>query len=531
MPASTPTYLNGGDWTIIIVYLLGIIGLGVWFGRDQKNTRDYFLGSKDIPWWGIGLSIVAAETSALTIIGVPAMAYAKGGNLAFLQLIIGYVIARVILAVVMVPHYLKGEIYSPYQLFSDAFGHSARQTAGGFFLLSETLAAGVRVYVACIPIKLMLGDKVLGSFTGGDPILGAILLFVILSLVYTYIGGVKAVIWTDAVQFGLFLIGGLFTVFYIPTQFPGGFHEAFKMAGDAGKLHWFNGDVTWKSVWQDPINIWMGVIGGTFMVMSTHGAEQLIVQRVLACKTVRDGRRALALSAVLIFPLFLIFLLVGVMLWVYYQKFPIAIPIPEIRPGSGIKANDFIYPIFMLSGVPHLLKGFLIVAILSAAMSSVSSALTSLASVSTMDFVKKMLPQKSDAFFLAFSKGSTIFWAAILILVAYLSREVASVLDIAFKLRGLTSGALLGGLFLAVFWKKQRALPVVTGMITSLITMTYLSPLVQNLSWNGQKVLPDSWQFPITVSFTWYTMIGCIITVSVSFLVRALLPKGSRTVK
>jgi len=144
-------HLSVADWTIIVAYLLGIIALGVWFGKDQRNTRDYFLGSKNIPWWGIGLSIVAAETSALTIIGVPAMAY--GGNLLFIQMIIGYVIARIILAIVMVPHYLKGEIYSPYQLFANTFGPSARQTAGGLFLISETLAAGVRVYVACIEAR------------------------------------------------------------------------------------------------------------------------------------------------------------------------------------------------------------------------------------------------------------------------------------------------------------------------------------------------------------------------------------------
>src|SRR4051812_21904114 len=169
------TYFSPADWTVIILYLLGIIGLGVWFGKDQHNTRDYFLGSKDIPWWGIGLSIVAAETSALTIIGVPAMAYADKGNLSFIQIIIGYVIARIILAVVMVPHYLKGEIYSPYQLLQTAFGIPARRTSGAIFLLSETLAAGVRVYVACIPIRLMLGDQILG-FGTGDPVLGAILL-------------------------------------------------------------------------------------------------------------------------------------------------------------------------------------------------------------------------------------------------------------------------------------------------------------------------------------------------------------------
>jgi solute:Na+ symporter, SSS family len=521
MENASTGFLNAADWGIIVVYMGGIIALGSWFGRDQHNTRDYFLGSKDIPWWGIGLSIVAAETSALTIIGVPAMSYASKGDLSFLQLIIGYVIARIILAVVMVPHYLKGEIYSPYQLFSDAFGTGARQTAGGFFLLSETLAAGVRVYVACIPIKLMLGDKVLGSFGAGDPILGAILLFVILSLVYTYIGGVKAVIWTDAVQFGLFLLGGLFTLFYIPYHFFGGPGEVLHTAAEAGKLHWLNFRVTGLSVWQDPINIWMGVIGGTVMVMSTHGAEQLIVQRVLACKTVAEGRKALTLSAVVIFPLFLIFLLVGVLLWVYYQKFPLAIPIPEVRP--GIKANDFIYPIFMLTGVPHVLKGLLIVAILAAAMSSVSSALTSLSSVSTMDFVKKLLPDRSEGFFLRFSKISTVFWAGALIFVAYLSREVAFVLDAAFKLRGLTGGALLGGLLMALFWKRGSAGPVITGMVCSLLVMTYISPMVQ-------EHLPSGGRLPFTLAFPWYTMVGCSVTLAVAFLTSlAFGPKSKPT--
>src|SRR5213080_244727 len=231
------TFFSPSDWFVILVYLAGIIGLGLWFGKDQHNTRDYFLGSKNVPWWGIGLSIVAAETSALTIIGVPAMAY--GDNIAFIQMVVGYVIARIILAIVLVPHYFKGEIYSPYQLFANAFGPSARQTAAGFFLLSETLAAGVRVYVASIPVKLMLGDRLLG-FGTGDPILGAILLFVILSLLYTYIGGVKAVIWTDAVQFGLFLLGGLYALFYIPSLVEGGAGAVFSKAAAAGKLHWLN---------------------------------------------------------------------------------------------------------------------------------------------------------------------------------------------------------------------------------------------------------------------------------------------------
>src|SRR5437870_462834 len=285
------SYFNASDWVVIGLYLAGIIGLGIWFGKDQRNTRDYFLGSKNIPWWGIGLSIVAAETSALTIIGVPAIAY--GSNLAFLQMVLGYVIARILLAVLLVPRYFKGEIYSPYQLFADAFGPSARQTAGAFFLISETLAAGVRVYVASIPVKLMLGEQLLG-FGTGRPILGAILLFVLLSLLYTYVGGVKAVIWTDAVQFGLFLLGGAFALWYIPRLVEGGAGAVFSKAAAAGKLHWLNAmppeGTSWlKFLLGKPFNIWMGIIGGTVMVMSSHGAEQLIVQRVLACKTVADG--------------------------------------------------------------------------------------------------------------------------------------------------------------------------------------------------------------------------------------------------
>lgn len=483
---------NAADWTVVVLYLLGVIALGVWFGKDQKNTRDYFLGSKNIPWWGIGLSIVAAETSAMTVIAVPAMAY--GGNMAFLQIIVGYVIARVILAVVMVPHYLRGEIYSPYQLFGNTFGASARQTAGLLFLISETLAAGVRVYVACIPIQLLLGINVVSS----------IILFVLLSLIYTYIGGVKAVIWTDAVQFGLFVAGGVFTIFYIPTFFEGGITQVLKEAGDAGKLHWLNTAFTLNA----PINIWMGIIGGTFMVMSSHGAEQLIVQRVLACKNVSDGRKALTLSAVIIFPMFLVFLLCGAMLWVYYQHHSFGIPVPETKPGSGIKANDYIFPIFMMTAVPHVLKGFLIVAILSAAMSSVSSALTSLASVSTMDFVKGLTKKpRSEEYFLNFSKVSTVFWALALIGVAYLSREVEFVLNAAFSLRGLTSGALLGGLFMAVFWKRGRPEPVVLGMLVSLAFMILVTTL-----WKDKVFWP------------WYTLIGTFVTLGTALIVAKVLP-------
>jgi SSS family transporter len=517
------SYFSLGDWSIILVYLVGIVALGVWFGKDQRTTRDYFLGSRNIPWWGIGLSIVAAETSALTIIGVPAMAY--GGDLTFIQMLIGYVLARVIIALFLVPHYFRGEIYSPYQLFANSFGPSARQTAGAFFLISETLAAGVRVYVASIPIKLMLGDKLLGIGTG-DPIFGSILLFVLLSLLYTYVGGVKAVIWTDVAQFALFLIGGVYTLFYIPSLIDGGVGAIFSRAADHGKLHWLNlapgpEQSVARFVLGAPFNLWMGILGGTVLGLSTHGAEQLIVQRVLACKSVADGRKALLLNAAVIFPLFVLFLSIGTMLWVFYQSHPFQIRLPEPRAGSGIKANDFIFPIFMITEVPHVLKGLLIVAILSAAMSSVSSALTSLASVSTMDFLKPLAPKKDEVFFLRFSKISTVLWAALLIVTAYLSRHVEFVLNAAFALRGLTSGALVGGLVLALLWRnaQARGLPVILGMLSSLAVMTALQVLPT------MKATRDWWMRTVgtEIFWPWYTLIGAVITLLVAWAAHSAL--------
>ena len=502
-------YFDAADWIVIVVYLAAMIGIGMWAARGQKSTKDYFLGSKNIGWLGIGLSIVAAETSALTIIGVPAMAY--GDNISFIQIIIGYVIARIILAVVMVPHYLKGEIYSPYQLLENSFGTSARRCAGGIFLLMETLAAGVRVYVASIPIKLILGDKILSIGTG-DPILGSILLFIFLSLIYTYFGGVKAVIWTDAVQFCLFLAGGIFTLFYVPTLVNGGFNGAMHTALEGGKLHWFNGAFTFST----PFNIWMGIIGGTFVVLSSHGAEQLIVQRVLACKTVADGRKALVVSAVFIFPLFLIFLMCGALLWVFYQQHALQIPLPETGP--ELKAYDFVFPIFMVTEVPHVLKGFLIVAILAAAMSSISSGLTALASVSTMDFVKSFMKGKNEDYYFKLSRYSTVFWAAALVFVAYLTRKQESILNAAFALRGLTSGALLGSMALVVFWRRGNSLPVVIGMTVSVAAMIG----IKFIKW---QVGVDKAGAPIMGGFAWpwLTLIGTIITVAVAFATRLIV--------
>lgn len=497
MPSAVQ-HLGAMDWMVIAAYLALIIGFGVWSGRHAQNTRDYFLGSRNLPWWTVGFSIVATETSALTFIGVPALAYGPD-HLTFLQIILGYVLARVILAVVLVPHYFRGEIYSPYQLFERAFGPVARRTAGGFFLLAGVLAAGVRVYVSCIPLQLILG------FSDAD-IGWAIVLFVGLALTYTLVGGVKSAVWVEALQFLLFLAGGLFTLAYVPTLLDGGLAEAVRLAAAGEKFHWLNLQFSLAM----PFNLWMGLCGATVLVMSTHGADQLIVQRVLTCRSVRDGRKALLLSAAIILPLMLVFLLVGVMLWVYYQIHPLPIPLPEARP--GVRKNDYIFPVFILTAMPAGLKGALVVAILAAAMSSVSAALSALASVFTMDFYKGLARRpRSETFYLRFSRASLLLWAGVLVAVAILTRTVESVLNAAFALNGLTSGALLGGLVLAVGWRRGSPAPVISGMFVALAVMSVLF-----LNWRT------------AVAWPWYTLIGSLITVAVATLVRAWQARTSR---
>ncbi|MCL5098096.1 MAG: sodium:solute symporter [Candidatus Omnitrophica bacterium] len=479
-------HLALADWLIIGGYIAGIILMGARLGRGQKDTRDYFLGSRNVSWWGVGLSILATETSALSFLAVPALAYAT--DLAFIQIIFGYVIARIGLAMAVVPFYFRGEIYSPYQLLTKSFGPAAGRLGGGFFLLSGVLAAGVRVYVTCIPIQLMLGLQ----------ILPAILLFVGLSLVYTYVGGIKAVIWTDVVQFVLFMAGALFTLGYIAQATNGGLAGALEQAAAAGKLHWFNPSFSWTM----PFNLWMGLLGGTAQVMSSHGADQLIVQRVLTCRSVADGRKALVLSAVIILPLFLVFLLTGTLLWAYYQQFQLAIPLPKSQ--AGFAQNDYIYPIFILTVIPSVFKGLLVVAILAAAMSSVSSALSALASVSSMDFCRGLFwPGRTERFYFRMSRFATVFWALLLVLVAYASRQATTVLNWAFSLNGLTSGALLGAVLLALGTKPGRARPLVFGMIISLAAMIGI----------------DGWGKDL-VAWPWYTLIGTCITVVVTWFMR-----------
>jgi len=355
------------DFTVILVYLAGITWFGARFRRTQKSLKDYFLGGRSAPWWAIALSIVSAETSTLTVIGTPALAFA--GNLGFLQVVFGYLLARIVIAALFLPSYFRGEMYTAYELIEVRFGPRLRRLTAGLFLLLRALAEGVRVFAISIVVSIVLGTGEAAS----------ILLIVCLTLFYTFEGGMTAVIWTDVVQMFLYLSGAALSFFVILDKIPGGWEQVWSAATQAGKLNVFDFHFEFsRDFFSRTYTFWAGVLGGCFLTTASHGTEQLMVQRLLAARSERESRAALLASWVVIFLQFSLFLIIGVMLYVYYQGS--ATPPPD--------PMDRVYPDFVWRHLPHGLGGLVIAAILAAAMSNLSAALNSLASTSVMDFYR-----------------------------------------------------------------------------------------------------------------------------------------------
>src|ERR1700740_1903636 len=269
------------DLAIVVAYLLGVTALGIYFRRGQQNVRDYFLGGRSAPWWAIAFSIVATETSTLTIIGTPAIAY--GGNLTFLQLVFGYLIGRILIVLLLLPGYFRGEFFTAYALIEKRFGQKMRAVAASTFLVTRALAEGVRVSAIALVISVVLGTS--EKF--------AVVLVIALTILYTLEGGMKAVIWTDVAQLVIYLTGSAVTLLVLLHRIPGGWTEVTQVAAAAGhKLQVLDFSFGWSTKY----TFWSGLIGGAFLTMATHGTDQTIVQRLLAAKSERDSRRALLTS-------------------------------------------------------------------------------------------------------------------------------------------------------------------------------------------------------------------------------------------
>jgi SSS family solute:Na+ symporter len=471
--------LNKLDLAIIALYLLGITLFGLRFRKRQRSLRDYFLAGRDIPWWAISLSIVAAETSTLTIISIPGLAY--DSNLTFLQVVMGYVVGRVVISFVLLPHYFRGDLYTAYQLIERRFGRGLRSLTAGLFLLTRTAAEGVRVYAVSIVVAIALGT---GEVT-------SIAIITLLTLIYTFEGGLAAVIWTDVVQTVIYVGGTLVGLWTILHLVPGGWSAVHAAAADAGKLQVF--DFT-PSLWL-PYTFWAGVIGGTFFTIASHGTDQLIVQRLLAARSQRQSMTALVSSGILILFQFALFLMVGVLLWAYYRV-----------PSANFGKPDRIYPTFIVSRLPHGISGLLIAAILAAAMSNLSAALNALSSTSIMDFYMRFRPQADEPTRMRLSRFSTFVWALLLFAIAVLSlHKVARVIEVGLQIASVAYGALLGVFLLGVLTRKANQRGAMTGMLFGFGVELYL------------------WQWT-RVPWTWWVLIGTAVTFVLGYFSSLVLP-------
>src|SRR6266849_5877762 len=361
--------LNRIDFAIVALYLAGITLFGLRFRKKQRSMRDYFLAGREIPWWAIALSIVAAETSTLTIISVPGIAYDT--NFTFLQLVMGYVVGRVVISFGLLPHYFRGDLWTAYELIERRFGRGLRSLTAGLFLLTRAAAEGVRVYAVSIVVSIALGTGVVAS----------IAIITALTVLYTFEGGLAAVIWTDVVQMAIYVGGTLVGLVTILHLVPGGWTAIHTAAASAGKLQIFD----FSANFGIPYTFWAGVVGGTFLTTASHGTDQLIVQRLLAARSKQESQAALLSSGLVILGQFSLFLVVGIMLWAYYRL-----------PSATFGRPDRIYPTFIVSRMPHGISGLLIAAILAAAMSNLSAALNSLSSTSIMDFYVRFYPQTDE---------------------------------------------------------------------------------------------------------------------------------------
>jgi len=462
------------DLVILVLYLAGITLFGARFRRGQKNLRDYFLGSRSAPWWAISCSIVATETSTLTIISTPGIAY--GGNLGFLQLVLGYLVARVILCVVLIPQYFQGEFYTAYQLLQNRFGTRMKSAAAVVFLGTRALAEGVRISA--------IGKVVSVAFGTGDRI--SILIVALLTLFYTFEGGMRAVIWTDVIQFCLYLTGSIAAFFVLLHKIPGGWRMVTQTAAaSGGKLSIFDFSFSLTQSY----TFWSGLIGGTFLTMASHGTDQTMVQRLLAARNERDSKTALLASGVIVLVQFALFLVIGVMLFVYLQ---------HAGPVLSTSDPDRIFPEFIVRDMPVGLVGIVLASIFAIAMSNASGSLNSLASSSIMDLGRGGQGDAGTRS-LGRSREMTLVWGVVLCSLGLV--RWGPVLVAGLTIASITYGALLGVFLLGTWNKRANETGALSGFVAGLCIMVGIAV------------------FHVPLAWTWYVLAGTIVTFTVGSVV------------
>lgn len=468
------------DYLIVAVYLIAVAVFGKISGGKQKSVKEYFIGSKEVSWWIISFSIVAAETSTLTFISIPGLAYLT--NLNFLQLTFGYLIGRILVAIFFLPAYHKGELSTAYAYLENRFGKKTRSFASIVFLFTRTASDGVRLFATAIPLYLLIDIS---------PMI-AIIIMAVVALLYTYTGGLKGVIWVDAIQMFIYIGGAIVSIYFLNTLIPGSWTDIFSSEEISKKLSIFNLGFSGglSNFFSQPYTLLSGIIGGTFLSMSSHGTDQLIVQRLLAAKNLIDSKKAIITSGIVVIFQFALFLLLGVLLYSYYGQM-------DIR-------SDEVFPKFIIEVLPTGIKGFIIAGLFAAALSTLAGSITSLSSSTVMDLYlsfKKSVDEKKS---LLLSKTLTIFWAGMLILSAFIFMESPrAVVELALSIASFTYGGLLGTFLLGLLNKKAKQEDALAGFASGIFVMIAVISLK-------------------LVAWTWYILIGVSVTLLVGSLLSSL---------
>ena len=473
------TPFAGLDLGVLVLYMVGVSALGAWLGRASAGGSDYFLGGRNLPWWAVMLSVVATETSTLTFLSIPGIAYL--GTLAFLQVALGYLVGRIVVARILLPAYYRGELTTAYALLETRFGAPVRRYASGIFMITRLLADSVRLFATAIPLALITG----WSYPASILVLGAA------TLVYTYLGGIKAVVWVDALQMALYVAGGAIAVLLLDGAVAGGWGAILDQAGSAGKLAVLDFSASPGVAY----TFWAGLVGGGFLSMASHGADQLIVQRLLTCRSERDSRRALIGSGFAVIAQFALFLFVGLGLWAFYQ-------------GRPFESSDEIFARFIIDEMPAGLRGLLVAGVVAAAMSSLSSSINSLASATAYDFWAPITGRTGDRSVLAAGRVFTLGWAGLLVAGAIvfipLSQGTAAV-EVALAAASMAYGGLLGAFALAASRAGSRVTQagVIAGMTAGVAVVVAIWATARDL-----------------VAWPWFVLIGLVVTVAVGVLLR-----------
>ena len=495
---STFTWL---DAFVLIIYLAGVTALGMYLGRKQKNATDYFVASHTIPWWALMLSIVATETSALTFISTPGLSYGSApgaGNLGFLQIVAGYILGRIVVATVLLPRYFKGKMVTAYALLEQRFGIGARRFTSIVFMVTRALADSVRVFATAIPIALIISPTVSNK---GLVMPVAILILGALTVLYTYRGGMKAVVWTELLQASIYLLGALSAIVLLGHAVTGGWSSIVDQASTAGKLRVI--DTYWG--FDRAHTIWAGLIGGAFLAMASHGTDQLIVQRLLSARNLKDAQKAIIGSGLVVFVQFTLFLVIGLGLWAFYQ-------------GRTFTTTDEIFPSFIIARMPPGLVGLIIAAVVAATMSTHSGAINSLAAATTHDIYLPLTKRSADSpETLRMSKLFALVWGTVLTLGALLFRENGTpVVVVALGIASFTYGGLLGGFFLGVFWARANQRDAITGMSVGIAAMSFVVFARQIGTWVPALAEPLA---PFaSIAWPWYVLIGTTLTMATGIL-------------